>query len=187
MSELIVIDLEGTCKDDGCGGPMPHGERETIEIGAVIVDAQSGKELSFFSEFVRPVRHPVLSNFCTELTGITQLDVDDARPFREVWVTQFLPWLSGRDEFCSWGMYDLDQFWRDCSFHQLPIHFRRHCNLSQAYSNSRCGKGKAMRRLGITPTGRNHRGLDDARNIASIAVAMIKVGKEIPFLMVNGK
>ena len=178
MKELIIIDLEGTCTDDRQDGSLPDAERETIEIGAVLIDVGSGDVLSEFNSLVHPVRHPVLSGFCIALTGITQADVDGAKPFPEVWM-RFLSWLELRDEFCSWGKYDLDQFKRDCGFHGLSLHFRRHCDLSKAYRQKRCGKGRAMKQLGIIPTGKKHRGLDDARNISKIAVAMLKVGKEI--------
>lgn len=41
--------------------------------------------MSRISVVVKPELNPVLSSFCTELTGITQEEVDGARPLREVW------------------------------------------------------------------------------------------------------
>jgi len=171
--EYLVIDLEGTCCDDGS---LPPPERETIEIGAVVAD-QSGDVLREYGVLVRPVRHPILTKFCTELTGITQADVDGARTFPEVW-TSLLQWVGDRRSFCSWGDYDLDQFRRDCSFHGLPLWFSGHCNLAKAFGK-RVGNRKAARLLGVETKGTRHRGLDDAKNISAVMAAMIRIGRKV--------
>ena len=175
--DYLVIDLEGTCCNDGTIHPS---ERETIEIGAVIA-SQSGDILLEYGTIVRPVRHPILTKFCTELTGITQSDVDGAKPFPEVW-SSFLQWVGPRQSFCSWGDYDLDQFRRDCLFHSLSLWFNSHCNLSTVFSRSygkRAGNRKAARLLGIEPKGTHHRGLDDAKNISAVMAAMIRMGRQV--------
>ena len=53
-------------------------------------------QIDEFRTFVRPVRHPTLSPFCTELTGITQADVDAAPAFPAV-VARFHDWLRTHD------------------------------------------------------------------------------------------
>ena len=68
----LIIDFEATCANDGS---VPRGEMEIIEIGAVLVEAATFGTLGTFQSFVRPVRHPMLTPFCTELTTITQSDV----------------------------------------------------------------------------------------------------------------
>lgn len=77
----LVIDLEATCADDGS---IPDNEREIIEIGAVLVETAGLTTVEEYQSFVRPVQHPVLSPFCTELTTITQAEVDAAPLFPEV-------------------------------------------------------------------------------------------------------
>lgn len=64
----LVIDLEATTSDDGS---LPPEQMETIEIGAVLVDAQTLAVVDEYQSFVRPVRHPRLLPFCTKLTSIT--------------------------------------------------------------------------------------------------------------------
>jgi inhibitor of KinA sporulation pathway (predicted exonuclease) len=49
---------------------------ETIEIGAFLVETHSLETVGELGTFVKPVRHPVLTPFCTELTTIRQSDVD---------------------------------------------------------------------------------------------------------------
>ena len=62
----------------------------------------------------------------------------------------------------------------------MDLHFERHCNLVRMYGR-RAAHRRAMKMLGIKPSGTHHRGLDDARNIAEIAVKMLKDGKRIDF------
>ena len=58
---------------------------ETIEIGAVLVDNVRVEVVDELDLFVRPVRHPALSDFCKDLTSIRQEDVDAADPFPVAW------------------------------------------------------------------------------------------------------
>jgi hypothetical protein len=51
---------------------------EIIEIGAVAVEAATGKRISEYQAFIRPVRNPILTNFCLNLTSITHDQVDSA-------------------------------------------------------------------------------------------------------------
>ena len=179
--QVLIVDLEGTCCDDDS---IRSEDRETIEIGAVVLDLDSKEVTSEFGCFVRPFLNPVLTGFCKSLTTISQEDVDSAEPFKEAWLGKFIPWVGERKEFCSWGEYDLHQFQRDCGRSGLWLHFERHCNLVRMYGR-RAGHRKAMKVLGIKPSGTHHRGLDDARNIAEIAVKMFKDGKRFDFGKVN--
>lgn len=72
---IILIDLESTCD---AGGRMPAHEMELIEIGAVKVRLNDGEILSTFRSFVRPQNQPTLSDFCKQLTGIQQREIDSA-------------------------------------------------------------------------------------------------------------
>jgi 3'-5' exoribonuclease 1 len=46
----LVVDLEATCDDRGA---VPRGEMETIEIGAVLVDAETLQPLDEYQTFIR--------------------------------------------------------------------------------------------------------------------------------------
>ncbi len=72
---------------------------ETIEIGAVLVRATTLAVEAESQTFVRPVRHPVLTPFCTELTGITQAMLADAPAFPEAMEALRRTMLAGR-----WGV-----------------------------------------------------------------------------------
>jgi inhibitor of KinA sporulation pathway (predicted exonuclease) len=136
-----------------------------------------GETLGFldeYSRFVRPVEEPQLSNFCRELTGIRQADVDAADEFGTVF-PDFVRWIGEKPfTLSSWSAYDLNQFRIDCARHGLvlPAVFLNHRNLKVDFAMWRgekaCGMRKALRVLGLELEGRHHRGIDDARNIARI-------------------
>lgn len=176
----LVIDFEATCCDQGS---VPREQMEIIEFGAVMVEAKNFQVLSQFQSFVRPVRHPVLTGFCTELTSIQQHDVDGAPLFKDVAV-QFKKWLHQYQGFvfCSWGDYDRKQLQQDCAFHGVPNPVGApHINLKPLMSerlnlSKKLGLGQALRQAGMQFEGTAHRGIDDARNIARLLPLLFDAG-----------
>jgi inhibitor of KinA sporulation pathway (predicted exonuclease) len=168
----LIVDLEATCSDDGA---VPRHEMEIIEIGAVMQDARTFEIASEFQSFVRPVRHPDLTEFCTDLTGITQAQVAKAPPFASA-IAAMNQWSRAFDDslFCSWGDYDRNQFIQDCQFHSVDYPFPSgHLNLKAEFSRAvglkkKVGISGALKYLGLAFEGSHHRGIDDARNIARI-------------------
>lgn len=174
----LVVDLEATCDDRHL---IPRGENETIEMGAVLVDGASLKVIAEQTIFVRPILHPDLTPFCTQLTSIEQHMVDDALLFPEA-IARLVA-FGTRALFCSWGNYDRNQLAADCALHDIPMPFSDHWNLKEAYAyraGSRRGLGTlaALRRIGIEFEGTHHRGIDDARNIARLLPMIL--GREQP-------
>jgi hypothetical protein len=55
--------MEATCSADGS---VPRHKMAIIEIGAVMESARTFEVESEFQSFVCPVRHPELTEFCTE-------------------------------------------------------------------------------------------------------------------------
>lgn len=76
FSHLAVTDLEATC-DDRRGFSPP----ELIELPVVLIDCATGRVEAEFHTYVRPQVNPSLTDFCQELTGITQAQVDAAPTF----------------------------------------------------------------------------------------------------------
>ena len=179
---LVVVDFECTCEDQE--EPFVH---EIIEFPAVLLDLQRGREVRHFHAFVKPTERPVLSDFCTRLTGIDQAKVDGAETLDRVLV-KFCAWL---DEFAGEDyslaadcQSDLRHFllaecrrkkirvrdawraWVDIGRH-LMVHFdlRRPGNLQMK-----------LAKVGLAFEGTPHRGLDDARNIGRLALALQERG-----------
>jgi inhibitor of KinA sporulation pathway (predicted exonuclease) len=167
----MIVDLEATCSNDQT---VPRDEMEIIEIGAVMLSSITFESESEFQTFVRPVRHPQLTEFCTSLTGIVPADLAGAPSFPQT-LEKMKDWMSDFEDsiFCSWGAYDRNQFIRDCEFHQIAYPFDTgHLNLKEEVcrilSRKPMGIAEAILRLGMNFEGSPHRGLDDARNIARI-------------------
>ncbi len=168
---FLVIDLEATCDEER---RIPSRHMEIIEIGSVLVDAATLALVAEHQTFVKPVRHPVLTEFCTKLTTITQADVENAPGFPEA-VASLTRFIGGREVlFCSWGDYDRRQFEQDAKFHKVALPFgENHLNVKKQFSTqlgeeTRYGMAGALRRVGLPLQGTHHRGIDDARNIARL-------------------
>jgi inhibitor of KinA sporulation pathway (predicted exonuclease) len=171
FSHYLVIDFEATCCDRGT---VPRHAMEIIEFGVVMADAHF-RVIDEFQSFVKPVRHPVLTPFCKQLTSIRQRDVDAAPTFTEC-VATFKSWLYRYHDFafCSWGDYDHSQLQQDCDFHRIanPVS-APHRNVKRLFSErqglkKKYGLAEAVARTGLPFSGTHHRGIDDARNIASL-------------------
>ncbi|WLQ12421.1 3'-5' exonuclease [Hahella aquimaris] len=177
----LIIDLEATCCDQGS---VPRREMETIEIGAVLVDATSLAVVDEFQTFIRPVRHPQLTDFCRELTTIKQEQVDNAPTYPEAieslqgWMRHYPNYL-----FCSWGDYDKGQFEQDCQYHRVAYPFASgHLNIKKQFSatqghKKKYGMAKALSLVGLTLEGSHHRGIDDARNMAKLMPYIVDLEK----------
>ncbi|MEO0470898.1 MAG: 3'-5' exonuclease [Bacteroidota bacterium] len=169
--QFIILDLEATCWADRS---LPHSS-EIIEIGAVKLDHQ-GHETDQFMAFVKPVLHPTLSDFCTQLTTIRQEQVDAAAPFPSV-IKDFMDWIGvGTKSYVlgSWGHYDRKQLEKDCKLHEISCEWlQSHFSVKHQFAKLKqfkrpCGLGQALDNEGLTFKGTPHRGIDDARNIVRI-------------------
>ncbi len=168
----IIFDLEATCWEKSEGRIS-----EIIEIGAVKLN-DNLETVSHFSKFIKPSINPVLSEFCTKLTSITQSDVDYASPFEEV-IVEFEKWIISEDNevrLFSWGRYDKKQILQECSVKDYKGNIigllNEHYSLKHQFAEIKgiklCGMSHALRLLGLELEGTHHRGIDDAKNIAKI-------------------
>ena len=167
----IILDLEATCWKN------KHGKNEIIEIGAVKFDHQF-KKVDEFCQFIKPIINPQLSDFCKELTTITQVEIDGSENYPTV-IEKFKKWINTDESYilCSWGFYDKNQFEKDDKLHGLTSDWvQNHISLKHQYAEinqlSRpMGMGGALKNEKLPLDGTHHRGIDDARNIAKIFLA----------------
>jgi len=175
----LIIDLEATCWADA---GLHKGESEIIEIGAVAA-ASDYSYLGEFQSFVKPVRNILISEFCENLTSISQADVDRAPLFADALgslVFKFQEMTSTKideAEFISWGNYDKKQFEKDCAYHDIVYPFGKHRNLKYEFAlrndMKKMGMKRALRTLGLQLEGTHHRALADAKNIYQIFCKMM--------------
>ncbi len=177
---FIVVDLEATCwseSEDPALSVRQSEASEIIEIGAVMLD-EALQPAGEFQRFVRPVRHPTLSAFCTRLTSIVQADVDAAEPFSEVY-RDFVEWMCGTEGvgLISWSRFDHNQLVSEAEAAGLPMPSWTPLDAKEEFTawvcghtgrRLRCGQRQALRHLGLPIAGVEHRGIDDARGLVSI-------------------
>lgn len=168
---IFIVDLEATCWDDRLSYEVD--EMEIIEIGCVLV-TQRGAILDEFSTLVRPQEEPVLSAFCTKLTGIKQEDVDAAPSYREA-MCLLDQWMAGRHGiWASWGNFDHRLFASMEGRYPTRARFlgMEHLNLKRPWRQTNGTRRTALRAAlmhhNLNFVGSPHRGIDDARNIARL-------------------
>ncbi|XP_008939222.1 PREDICTED: ERI1 exoribonuclease 2, partial [Merops nubicus] len=171
------------------------------EFPAVLLNTSTGEIESEFHTYVQPQEHPILSEFCTELTGITQNQVDEGVPLN-ICLSQFLKWIQkiqkekkiifGTDTlsnstseakactFATWTDWDLGVCLQyECKRKQLrkPDLLNSWIDLKATYrafyNRKPKGLSGALQDLGIAFAGREHCGLDDSRNTARLAWRLI--------------
>ncbi|MCP5052745.1 MAG: exonuclease domain-containing protein [bacterium] len=170
FDKIVVVDVEATCWQ----GSPPKGEQnEIIEIGICLLDIQTSELSDNRCIMVKPVRSRV-SEFCTELTTLTQEDVDKGVSFKEACDILKKDFLSKSRVWASYGAYDLNQFTKQCKEDNIDYPFGpRHINVKTLFSlkhklKKEVGMAGALRLVEIPLEGTHHRGVDDARNIALI-------------------
>jgi inhibitor of KinA sporulation pathway (predicted exonuclease) len=177
---LYCVDLEATCDDVGVNEPprslvVVPDQMETIEIGLVVIDLETLEVVDEFQRFVRPQINPILTDFCKQLTSIQQMDVDSAGTYVDV--GQELGAFIARypnSAWASWGDYDARQLERDAGLAACPLlleglpHFNARKWHAGLYDNPPKGLKQTVESLGLDWQGTYHRGIDDARNVATI-------------------
>lgn len=183
---LLCLDLEATCDEDSRPGEPPRmlvverDDMEAIEIGLTVIQLSSLTVVDQFQSFVRPRLHPVLTDFCRKLTSIKQSDVDAAPDYPKVvqMLDEFLE-LYPNSMWCSWGDYDFKQLQKDALRLRCKpmLDGMRHTNLKKwhwkVYDCRALGLQPAVEMLGLRWEGTYHRGIDDARNVAKLAIHML--------------
>ncbi|XP_068583730.1 ERI1 exoribonuclease 2 [Cebidichthys violaceus] len=201
FSYLIVIDFESTCWRE-----KTNYSQEIIEFPAVLLNTSTGEVESEFHTYVQPQEHPILSEFCTELTGITQIQVEAGIPL-QIGLSRFSRWLQNLQlemgvvfpnrpqrssapsptqklcTFVTWSDWDLGVCLQyECKRKQLhkPDVLNSWIDLRSTYKlfydRKPKGLNGALQDLGIQFSGREHSGLDDSRNTAQLAARMMRDG-----------
>jgi ERI1 exoribonuclease 3 len=140
---------------------------------------------------VTPTVNPQLTNFCTDLTGITQEMVTNQPILADV-LQSFHTWMTDekllepttKSIFVTCGDWDLYTMLRSqCDYFKLerPDYFNRWINIKKSFNKStgkygRDGMMGMLKDLNIQHIGRHHSGIDDCKNIAEILKSLAKHG-----------
>ncbi|CAA0831437.1 Unknown protein [Striga hermonthica] len=180
---FVVIDFEATC-DRG----KPPSPQEIIEFPSVVVSSSTGQIVASFQTYVRPTCNRVLTDFCKELTGIQQTQVDKGITLSKAIVSHD-QWLekiglkTTKFAVVTWSDWDCEVMLEsECRYKHIekPAYFNRWINLKvpfgEVFGKERCNLKQAVERAGLTWEGRAHCGLDDAKNTARLVGLMINRG-----------
>jgi inhibitor of KinA sporulation pathway (predicted exonuclease) len=170
-----VVDVEATCWADE---PPASMVSEIIEIGLAVLDLGGGGRIARHRILVRPGRSTV-SGFCTELTGLTQAEVETGVSFAEACTILARDHAAGARPWASWGDYDRKQFARQCQASNTAYPFgARHVNAKAEFARvrglrKRPGMAQALEFARLPLEGRHHSGVDDAWNIAALILDVV--------------
>lgn len=174
---LTIIDVESTCwETEQEQGDKPN---EVVEIG--ICNIINNKLKKIPSLIIKP-QYSEMSPFCTRLTTLTQDQVDKGMDPKYAYSK--LKNLFVSNIWASWGKYDLHQLERMFKLYKLPnvlpIH---HINIralfaqkvlnSDNFKDAPNNPKDAITKIGLQFQGVNHRGDDDAYNIARLYLEII--------------
>lgn len=180
---FVVIDFEATCDKE----KNPHPQ-EIIEFPSVIVSSITGQLEACFQTYVRPTCNQVLSDFCKDLTGIQQIQVDRGVPLTEALLSHD-KWLEEKGikntnfAVVTWSNWDCRVMLEsECRYKKIrkPPYFNRWINLRvpfhEIFGGGRCNLKQAVEKAGLTWQGRAHCGLDDATNTARLLALIMHKG-----------
>lgn len=181
---ICVLDFEATCHEKG------KQNHEIIEFPSILYLLKD-KKLTYiteFREYCKPTGNPLLSEFCTNLTGITQDKIDSADSFHNIF-KRHQEWLKKHVEnlddlvFLSCGAWDWGQLEKECRCHKITIPkiYTRYINIKKefqkAYKNKNpLGMAGMLTFSNMTLIGKHHCGLDDCKNIGRILEKLVNEG-----------
>ncbi|XP_020585432.1 uncharacterized protein LOC110028070 [Phalaenopsis equestris] len=180
---FVVIDFEATCDKNNNLHPQ-----EIIEFPSVLVNSFTGLQEAFFQTYVKPVHHQLLTDFCKELTGIQQIQVDAGVSLSEALLLHD-KWLEDNGikqknfAVVTWSNWDCRVMLEsECQFKGIrkPPYFNKWINLKvpfhEVFGSMHCNLKEAVELAGLAWEGRAHCGLDDARNTARLLSLLMRRG-----------
>lgn len=183
---VCVLDFEATCED-----AVIYFDNEVIEFPSVLLklsdDKQSYNIISEFQHFCKPLINSKLTKFCTNLTGITQEQINNGSCFPIV-LKEHHKWLVdniGLEQvtFITVGSWDLKTMMvNECKKWGLvpPTMYMSYVNLTvpfrDFYKCSARGMKGMLEFLKIELEGKHHSGIDDCRNTAKIWMKLVSDG-----------
>ncbi|XP_027113996.1 uncharacterized protein LOC113763689 [Coffea eugenioides] len=180
---FVVIDFEATCDKE----KNPHPQ-EIIEFPSVIVSSMTGQLEACFQTYVRPTCNQHLTDFCKDLTGIQQIQVDRGVTLSEA-LLRHDKWLEKKGikntkfAVVTWSNWDCQVMLEsECRFKKIrkPPYFNKWINLKvpfrEVFGGARCNLKEAVQMAGLTWQGRAHCGLDDAKNTARLLALLMRRG-----------
>jgi len=184
----IVFDLEFTAWEGSMAErwSRPGEKREVVQIGAVKLRTGDLKIVDSFEILVRPRVNPVLSDYFTRLTGITNDAIEARAVDFAVAYSAFLEfagdahlWAFGRDDLVLKENIRLYGWQRDFAvppYHNvIPWFAEQGIDLTGKHASD------VAEAAGVPFEGRKHDALADARGVAAGIIKCVAEGAPSPF------
>lgn len=176
---ISVIDLEATCW--GSSESQAGQVSEIIEIGLVMLNTETGEVVNPISMKVKPAKSTI-SQFCTDLTGLTQKDVEKAPSLGQACEYLRKHYNSNRYVWSSYGEWDRYMMEKSVEDRKIKSAFSGIHTNSQALfgwtlppeNKDDLSLQKAVEVAGIEWVGRAHSGVDDAHNAANLLWTVLR-------------
>lgn len=161
-NKVLVVDVESTCETE---------MSEIIEIGICDTNFEITESI-----LIKPIFSEI-NSFCTSLTTITNDDIKKFGKDIDNAYDYFNNICVNYSEWASYGEYDKKMFDNMSQLYDIKIMLpKKHINVRKLFANkimksdnpSTAPKNPkdALEFLGFSFIGVNHRGIDDAKNIA---------------------
>jgi inhibitor of KinA sporulation pathway (predicted exonuclease) len=173
--QIIIVDIECTCWDSS---PPPGQENEIIEIGVCRLRPSNWERYDKRSIIVKP-ECSTISPFCTQLTSLTQEQVDKGISFAEACAILEKDYKTRQRVWASYGDYDRQMFESQCAARNIHYPFSAtHLNIKSLFTllqgkRHDYGMVQAMQSLELPLEGTHHRGDDDAWNTALLLAKIL--------------
>ena len=186
---VVIFDLEFTAWEGSreSGWTRSGEHREVVQIGAVKLDAASLKEVDWFEILVKPRVNPALSEYFTQLTGITNealaaraVDFVTAYGAFLAFVGGIHSWAHGRDDLVlaeNLRLYGWNRRFPAMGYsNAIPWFAAQGVDLKGKHASD------VPEASGTEFVGRKHDALADARGVAAGFIALIGKGAKNPFV-----
>lgn len=191
---VVVLDFEAQCDEK-----TQLKVQEIIEMPSIILDLSSRQIIDTFHTYVKPEVHAQLFPFCTELTGITQVQVDAGIPLEKALLEldQFLVKHGLVDQdgkkksrwaFATCGDWDLRQCLKgEAVYKKIDVkpYMREWVNIKDFFpfpsyfGAKKPGMATMLELLNMKLEGKHHSGIDDSKNLVRIVQALLRQGVQI--------
>lgn len=188
LGKVAVVDVECTCwegdpphghfteYDEDWGGTIQHygpEQSEIIAVGVCLLTVPALEVSKPRTIYVRPTRSNV-SEFCTQLTGITpQTLLEKGKSKVEVWHILKEEFKLSDRVWAGWGDDNVAINGQLCTALQLPLFSASYIDLCGLFSivrgsQRRVGLMDALKTLGLEAKGQHHSAGDDAYNASQV-------------------
>ena len=188
---VCALDFEATCEKEKL-----IKNQEIIEFPSVLYKVTNMNNenteyemLGEFREFIKPIHNPVLTDFCKELTAITQEEVDNGIDFKQA-LRMHIEWLMDKNVdmenliFVTCGQWDLKtalpnnlklfNLQRACKYYKKIINIKD--EYKKFYKFKTSNLVEMLTKINEEFDGRLHSGLADTKAVGKLLTRMMNDG-----------